>query len=291
MPIALNLGKAFLLGLAIRHLRRAVSIVLFLFWLRINCVPCTGSFWTYYPDGTQSTFTANIADAGAPDARTLVEATRSPDWPTWEKTIEEQLHAYKARPVAQGLSQMSGVDTHAKVASVSANLGHAHWEAVEQTLHHLSGTPDLPPTHVEGSGPSEGHANTSPDGDMAKYRHAISGHASLTDGGAVPWSSKRQDTAPSESLTTESDHIAATTHSGKEASWLRSPAPDISDDLKGPTTISDITAANALMRDHQYHTRTKPIDMRHHWTQWTTEQALPSAKVKHFAAGLGLLAK
>src|SRR5260221_12218871 len=52
-------------------------------------------------------------------------------------------------------------------------------------------------------------------------------------------------------------------HSSKEATWLRSPAPDISDDLKGPTTISDITAANALMRDHQYHTRTKPIDMRH----------------------------
>ncbi len=45
-----------------------------------------------------------------------------------------------------------------------------------------------------------------------------------------------------------------------------------------------------LTRDHQYHTHTKPIDMRHHWTQWMVEQALPSAKVNHFAAGLGLLA-
>ena len=82
---------------------------------------------------------------------------------------------------------------------------------------------------------------------MAKYRRAISGHASLTDSSAVPRSSKRQDTTPSESLTTKSDHIAATMHSGKEASWLRSPTPDISDDLKGPTTsISDIIAANAF---------------------------------------------
>ena len=37
-------------------------------------------------------------------------------------------------------------------------------------------------------------------------------------------------------LTTESDRIAATP-SGNEASWLRSPAPDISNDLKGHTTV------------------------------------------------------
>jgi len=84
-------------------------------------------------------------------------------------------------------------------------------------------------------------------------------------------------------------------HSVKEASWLRSPAPDISDNLKDPTTsFSDITAAIALTRDHQYHTRTKPINVRYHWsdwTQWAIKQARPSAKVKHFAAGLGLLAK
>jgi len=81
-------------------------------------------------------------------------------------------------------------------------------------------------------------------------------------------------------------------HSIKEASWLRSPTPDISDNLKDPTTsFSDITAPIALTHNHQYYTYTKPINVRYHWTQWAIEQARPSAKVKHFATGLGLLAK
>jgi len=78
----------------------------------------------------------------------------------------------------------------------------------------------------------------------------------------------------------------------KEALWLRNPAPDISDNLKDPTTsFSDITAAIVLTRDHQYHTRTKPTNVRYHWTRWAIKQVRPSAKVKHLAAGLGLLAK
>ena len=78
--------------------------------------------------------------------------------------------------------------------------------------------------------------------------------------------------------------------------------------------FSDNRAAIALTRDHQYHARTKHInciDVRYHWIRWVIEQArspsctaplttwsptrstkaLPSAKVKHFAADLGLLAK
>jgi len=154
------------------------------------------------PGGTQLTFTAKIADAGAPDPRTLAEATctGSPDLPPWEKTIKEQLHAHKVHPVTQGFSHMSGVDTHAKVACVTANLGHAHWEAIKRTLHHLSGIPDPLPTHVEASRPPEGHSNANPDSNMAKYQCAISWHVSLTDSGAILWSSKQQDIAPSLSI-------------------------------------------------------------------------------------------
>jgi len=41
--VAGNLGEAFLLGLAIRHLERAVSFPYFPLLLRINCVPCSRS--------------------------------------------------------------------------------------------------------------------------------------------------------------------------------------------------------------------------------------------------------
>jgi len=78
------------------------------------------------PNSTQSTFTAKIAEAGVPDPRTLAEATRSPNWPPRQEPIEEKPDAHKAHPVAQGFSQVSGAKTHAKVACVAANPGHAH---------------------------------------------------------------------------------------------------------------------------------------------------------------------
>ena len=80
-------------------------------------------------------------------------------------------------------------------------------------------------------------------------------------------------------------------------------------DIQGPTTLhSDNQSAIALTKDHQYHARTKHIDIRFHFIQWVIEQgkvklvycptndmladaftkALPSVKVKHFAKALGL---
>jgi len=154
--------------------------------------------------------------------------------------------------------------------------------AVERTLHHLSGAPDPPPTHIEASSPPEGHANANPDGNMATYRRAILGHASLTDSGAVPWSSKRQDIAPSDLLTTESDYVAATRR-GKEVSWLRSAAPDISSDLKGPTT--SILGLNSGHHSHHHtHARRAPSRGCRHTTvtpDWAALAMRPDTTLPH----------
>ena len=98
----------------------------------------------------------------------------------------------------------------------------------------------------------------------------------------------------------------------KEALWLCSLLAEIFDPFTSPTTLfSDNQSAIALIRNHQYHARTKHIDVRYHFIRWVIEQgslrliycptddmvadtltkALPSAKVKHFAAGLGLHTK
>jgi len=111
--------------------------------------------------------------------------------------------------------------------------------------------------------------------------------------------------------TTESEYVAAT-HGMKEALWLRSLLSELFGPLAEATTLfSDNQAAITLTRDHQYHARTKHIDVCYHWIHWVIKQgslclvycptedmvadaltkALPSAKVKHFATGLGLLAK
>ena len=193
------------------------------------------------------------------------------------------------------------------VAHFAANPRPVHWEAVKCIYRYLAGTRDLWLSYGETRCTLEGYADA--DGSMAEDRRAITGYAFLIDGGAVSWSSKRQEIISLS--TTESEYVAAT-HGMKEALWLRSLLSEVFQGFKDPTTLfSDNQSAIALTRDHQYHARTKHIDVRYHWIRWVIEQgslrlvycptddmvadaltkALPSAKVKHFAAGLGLRAK
>ena len=99
------------------------------------------------------------------------------------------------------------------------------------------------------------------------------------------------------------------THTVKEAKWLRSLIAEIFYPLTDPTPLlSDNQSTIALTQDHQYHTRSKHIDIRYHFIRWMVEdgtirlvycpmedmvmdtlmKVLLSMKVKHFASELGL---
>lgn len=192
------------------------------------------------------------------------------------------------------------------VSRFSQNPGQPHWDAVRRIYRYLVGTKDLRLTYGGVEGTLTGFADA--DGSMAEDRRAVSGYAFLIDGGAVSWSSKRQEIVSLS--TTESEYVAAT-HAAKEALWLRSLIGDLFDPITEPTTLfSDNQSAIALTKDHQYHARTKHIDVRFHFIRWVIEdgklrlifcptsdmiadtltKALPSPKVKHFASQLGLRA-
>ena len=144
------------------------------------------------------------------------------------------------------------------------------------------------------------------DGSQEEDRRAFTGYAFLIDGGAVSWSSKQQEIVVLS--TTEGEYVAAT-HAAKEALWLRSFIGEVFGSTLTPTTLfSDNKSAIALSRDHQYHARTKHIDIRYHFIRWVIEDGsirlvfcptedmiadtltkpLPSTKAKHFATELGL---
>jgi hypothetical protein len=162
-------------------------------------------------------------------------------------------------------------------------------------------------TYGETSQVLEGYANA--NGSMGEDRHAITGYAFLIDSGAVSWSSKQQEIVSLS--TTESKYVVAT-HGIKEVLWLHSLLSKVFQLIKPSTTLfSDNQAAISLTKDHQYHVHTKHIDVRYHFIRWVIEQgslclvycptddmvmdmltkALPSAKVKHFTAGLRLRTK
>jgi hypothetical protein len=190
------------------------------------------------------------------------------------------------------------------VSRFSTKPGMVHWEAVRRIFRYLKGTRDLWLTYGSKKRELEGYADA--DGSMAEDRKAISGYAFLVNGGAVSWSAKRQEIISLS--TTESEYVAAV-YAAKEALWLRSLISSLFGiDIPTTTLFSDNQSAIALTKEHQYHARTKHIDIRFHFLRWIVEEgrlrliycptddmiadaltkALPSTKVKHFAAELGL---
>ena len=112
------------------------------------------------------------------------------------------------------------------VSHFSKNPGYTHWEAVKKIFRYLKGTKDLWLSYGGQQKELTGYANA--DGNMAKYGHAISGYAFLLHGGAISWSTKRQEIISLS--TTESEYIAAT-YASKEALWLCSLITQLFDNL------------------------------------------------------------
>ncbi|KAL4249089.1 Oomycete RxLR Effector [Pleurotus pulmonarius] len=180
----------------------------------------------------------------------------------------------------------------------------AHWDEAVRCLRYLKGTRELWLTYGGGKKELVGYGNA--DGSMADDCYTISRYVFLLHSGMVLWSAKRQEIIALS--TTEAEYVV-TTHTAKEALWLCFLITQLFNMKLPPTTLfSDNQLAIALSKDHQYHARTKHIDVQFHFICYTIEQgslhlvycltddmvadiltkALPSAKVKHFASELGL---
>ena len=144
------------------------------------------------------------------------------------------------------------------------------------------------------------------DGATQEHRRAITGFVFLIDGGAVSWSSRKQELV---TLSTAESEYVASTQAAKEAIWLRRLMGEVFGPVRTPTTLhNDNQAAIALTKDGSYRARTKHIDVRYHFIRYSIDagdirlmycptgdmtadiltKALPSVKVKHFASALGL---
>jgi hypothetical protein len=190
------------------------------------------------------------------------------------------------------------------VAQYCENPGWKHWEAVKRIFRYLSGTRKMELTYGGEERGLTGYVDA--DGASQDHRRAISGYVFMVDGGAVSWSSKKQELVTLS--TTEAEYVAAT-HAAKEAIWLRRLLTELFESIDTPTTLfSDSKSAIALAQDGHYHARTKHIDIRYHFIRYIIEagtiklvycstndmtadtltKALPSVKAKHFASALGL---
>ncbi len=108
------------------------------------------------------------------------------------------------------------------------NPGPQHWEAVKRVFRYLIGTKTAELTY--GIDRHDLQAYTDANGSTQEHCQAISGYAFLFDGGAISWSSKKQELVSQS--TTEAEYVAAT-HAAKEAAWLHI----LTDDLFPPLSM------------------------------------------------------
>jgi hypothetical protein len=194
-----------------------------------------------------------------------------------------------------------------QLAQFLENPGRVHWEAGKRVVRYLKGTVNLKLTY--GSGEQcriEGY--TDADGATLDHRHVISGFVVLVDGGAVSWSSKKQELVTLSTM--EAEYVSAT-HAAKELIWFHHLIKEIFRPLIFPTILrldnqSAIVLANS---ENQFHTRTKHIDIHYHFIKFCIQnysidliycptedmiadiftKSLPVIKFKYFTHDLGLL--
>ncbi|KMQ86075.1 gag-pol polyprotein [Lasius niger] len=176
------------------------------------------------------------------------------------------------------ISQGTRPDVAYAVSTVSRymqNLGRNHWTAVKRILRYLRGTLDY--RLQFGKDQAKGHENITGycDADWANEsdtRRSVTGNIFLFQGGPITWQSKLQSTVALS--TTEAEYMALSAGC-QEAMWLRALVRDLQPLLvSSPTELyNDNKGAIDLVKNGGYRSRTKHIDIRHHFIREMNENS------------------
>ena len=141
-----------------------------------------------------------------------------------------------------------------------------HWMGVKRVLRYLKGTLNYGlKFSVHGE---QIELNGYSDADWAgnvDTRRSTSGYVFQFGNGTISWSSRKQPTVAKSS--TEAEYVALSSAT-QEAIWLRRLMKDFGKQMDAPTTIyEDNQGAIELAKNAKYHSRTKHIDICHHFVR------------------------
>jgi hypothetical protein len=154
-----------------------------------------------------------------------------------------------------------------KLAQYTSNPKPLHWTAVKRIFRYLKHTKNFSLTY---GGDDEDVQNTDLNifcdadwGNDSADRKSISGFVITMAGGAVSWSSKKQQTVALS--TAEAEYVSAT-HVTKQVLWHRSLFTELDFPLPSTSTIfTDNQAAISISHHPEFHARTKHIDISYHF--------------------------
>lgn len=107
-----------------------------------------------------------------------------------------------------------------------------------------------------------GYSDADYAGDVTT-RRSTSGYVFMLGGSVISWGSERQKSVALS--TTESEYMAAS-HAVKELVWLRNLLCELQQKkLDAPTFYMDNQSAIRLVKNSEFHKRTKHIDVRYHF--------------------------
>ena len=152
-----------------------------------------------------------------------------------------------------------------RLAQFTSNPKLVHWTALKRIFRYLKQTKNANLTY----GGEEEFKNTIinffSDADWGNNsdRKSISGYVTIIAGGAVAWSSKKQQTV---ALSTAEAEYIATTHVAKQVLWHRSLYSELEFNIPTTSTIfTDNQAAISISHHPEFHARTKHIDINYHF--------------------------
>lgn len=152
------------------------------------------------------------------------------------------------------------------LSQFTSNFDNSHVTAVKHVLRYLKNTPKVGTTFYANDITVSGYSDAD-WGQNPVDRRSISGYTFLVGKSLVSWSSKKQPTVALSSM--EAEYIALA-HAAKEAIWLRNLLNELEFRQPNPTIVhSDNQGAIAFAHDSQFHTRSKHIDIRHHFIRDT----------------------
>lgn len=153
------------------------------------------------------------------------------------------------------------------VSRYSSNPTSEHWTAVTRVFRYLRGTLDLELVFTGDLSPLVGYSDADWAGDVDS-RRSTSGYVFNVGSGPISWSSKQQSAV---SLSTCEAEYIGQTQATKEAVWLRKLLAEVTnmEERDLPTTIiyGDNQGAIALAKDPKFHSRSKHIDIQHHYVR------------------------
>ena len=154
------------------------------------------------------------------------------------------------------------------VSQFMSKPGPLHWAAVKRIMRYLKGTLGMKLCLGGRDIDLKGYCDADWGGDQ-DTRRSTTGYVFFIGQGAISWNSKRQ---PTVALSTTEAEYMATTQSAKEAIWLRQLMADVGCVQDKATIImSDNQGSIALAKNPKHHSRTKHIDVQHHFIREKVE--------------------